>query len=140
MTQDQLVLFKELIKEVVKSAVKDAIKEEMETSFKKDLREVKQLVAKSIKEARTASAAPQQSSVYQNTEDFKSRLREAVGSDFNMKQSPIPGIKGQPIMPMMSEDTAMNMSVNGTLPDIDAPIPFINKSSLAWKEMSSKLV
>jgi hypothetical protein len=140
MTQDQLVLFKELIKEVVKSAVKDAIKEELETSFKKDLKEVKQLLAKSIKEARIAAPTTQQNTPYQNSEQFKAKLREAVGSDFNMKQSPVPGIMGQPNMPMMSEDAAMNMSINGTLPNVDAPIPFINKSSLAWKEMSSKLV
>ncbi len=55
MTQDELILFKELVKEAVKSAVKEAVKEQMETSFKKDLKEVKMLIAKSIKEGRVVS-------------------------------------------------------------------------------------
>lgn len=125
MTQDQLILFKELIKEAVKSAVKDAVKEELESSFKKDLKEVKLLVAKIIKESRT----PQQQPVYNTPEDFKTKLREAVGSEFSRK----------PAIPQMTSEVAMNMSVNGSLPDIDAPIPFIKKDSVVWKEMKERI-
>lgn len=128
MTQDQLILFKELIKEAVKSAVKDAVKEELENSFKKDLKEVKILVAKMIKESKNIQ--PQSNSMVYNTpEDFKTKLREAVGSDFVKKSA----------IPQMSSETAMNMSVNGSLPDIDAPIPFIKKDSVVWKEMKERI-
>jgi hypothetical protein len=140
MTQDQLILFKELIKEAVKSAVKDAVKEELEASFKKDLKEVKQLLAKSIKEAREVNSQPRPQQVYSNPEDFKTKLREAVGSDFNRRQSsPYTSQAQQTVMPNISADAGMNMSMNGTLPNIDAPIPFINKGSIAWKEMREKL-
>jgi hypothetical protein len=127
MTQDELILFKELMKEAVKSAVKEAIKEEMETSFKKDLKEVKMLLAKSIKEGRAVSTQQ----VIQTPDEFKNKLREAVGADFQ-RQRPVQ-------MPRMSEEAAMQMSTNGSLPDIDAPIPFIKKDSIAWKELKNRI-
>lgn len=140
MTQDQLILFKELIKEAVKSAVKDAVKEELESSFKKDLKEVKQLLAKSIKEAREMNVQPRPQQAYQNPEDFKTKLREAVGSDFNRRPSSAYTSQAQqPVMPQISEEAGMNMSINGSLPNVDAPIPFMNKGSMAWKEMKQKL-
>jgi hypothetical protein len=140
MTQDELMLFKELVKEAVKSAVKDAVREELESSFKKDLKEVKQLLAKSIKESREMAAQPRSQQSYQNPEDFKTKLREAVGSDFNKNPSnPFMSQAQQPVMPKLSEETAMNMSMNGSLPNIDAPIPFINKGSIVWKDMKEKL-
>jgi hypothetical protein len=42
-------------------------------------------------------------------------------------------------MPQISQEAGMAMSVDGTLPNVDAPIPFINKGSMAWKEMKEKL-
>lgn len=140
MTQDQLILFKELIKEAVKSAVKDAVKEELESSFKKDLKEVKQLLAKSIKEVREVNSQPRPQQSYQNPEDFKTKLREAVGSEFSRKAvNPYTSQVQQPAMPQISEEAGMNMSMNGSLPNIDAPIPFINKGSVVWKEMKEKV-
>lgn len=128
MTQDELILFKELMKEAVKSAVKEAIKEELENSFKKDLKEVKMLIAKSIKEGR--SIAPP--AVSNSPEDFKTRIREAVGSDFQKQ-------KTMSQMPRMTEEAAMQISTNGSLPDIDAPIPFMKKDSIAWKELQNRI-
>lgn len=140
MTQDQLILFKELIKETVKSAVKDVIKEELEITFKKDLKEVKQLLAKSIKEAREMNEQPRQQQSYQNPEDFKTKLREAVGSDFSRRAAPsYASAVQQPVMPHISEEAGMAMSMNGSLPNVDAPIPFINKSSIMWKDMKEKI-
>lgn len=136
MTQEELILFKELVKEAVRSAVKEAVREELNESLKKDLKEVKLLVAKSIKEGRVAAAnnvnQPQQQQVITDPAEFRNRLREAVGSDFNPRSA-------APRLPQMSEEAAMNMSINGSLPDFDAPIPFINKDSIAWKEMKQKL-
>jgi hypothetical protein len=133
MTQDQLILFKELIKEAVKSAVKDVIKEEIGDTLKKDLREVKQLIAKSIKEGRENNSKLQYlEKPVGSTEDFRTKLREAVGSDFRPA-------KAAPIMPSISQEAGLQISSNGTLPDIDAPIPFINKGSIMWKEMKEKI-
>lgn len=129
MTQDELILFKELVKEAVKSAVKEAVKEQMETSLKKDLKEVKLLIAKSIKEGRVIS---NQQTVTQSPDEFKSRLREAIGSDFQ-------GVARPAVIPRLSEEAAMQISTNGSLPDIDAPIPFIKKDSIAWKELKNRV-
>jgi hypothetical protein len=127
MTRDELILFKELIKEAVKSAVREAVKEEVDNGIRKELKEVKLLVAKSIKEGRLVQS--QQTS--QNPEEFRTRLREAIGSDYSPRTaSPIPKI---------SEEAAMQISTNGTLPDIDAPIPFIKKDSIAWKELKNRV-
>lgn len=140
MTQDQLILFKELIKETVKSAVKDVIKEELESTFKKDLREVKQLLAKSIKEVREMNEQPRQQQSYQNSEDLKTKLREAVGSDFIRKPANnYTSATQQPVMSQISEEAGMAMSMNGSLPNVDAPIPFINKSSVMWKDMKETI-
>lgn len=133
MTREEILLFKELIKETVKSVVKETIKEELAV-VKKDLKEAKLLVAKSIKESRNAVQEASTTAQYsQNPENFRTKLREMVGSDFN----PAPAKKT--ILPKLSEETAMNMSMNGSLPDIDAPIPFINKNSVVWKDMASKV-
>ena len=133
MTQEQLILFKELIKETVKSAVKDVIKEQMETTFKKDLREVKQLIAKSIKEGRENNSKVQYIERQPgNPEDFRTKLREAVGSDFRPAKS-------KPAMPTISPEAGLQMSSNGTLPDVDAPIPFIDKASIMWRDMKDKI-
>lgn len=129
MTQDELILFKELVKEAVKSAVKEAVKEQMETSFKKDLKEVKMLIAKSIKEGRVIS---NQQTVTQSPDEFKNRLREAIGGDFQTMARPAQ-------IPRLSEEAAMQISTNGSLPDIDAPIPFIKKDSIAWKELKNRV-
>lgn len=141
MTQEELILFKELIKEAVRYAVKDAVKEELEASFKKDLKEVKVLLAKSIKESRAIMEQAPQSYHPQSSgplpEDVKRKLREAVGGDFT--QPSYTPIRSNPTMPQISSEAAMNMSVNGSLPDIDAPIPFIKKDSVMWKEMKEKI-
>jgi hypothetical protein len=33
----------------------------------------------------------------------------------------------------------MQMSTNGALPNIDAPIPFMKKDSIAWKELKNRV-
>lgn len=141
MTQEELILFKELIKEAVRSAVKDAVKEELEASFKKDLKEVKVLLAKSIKESMAIREQAPQSYQQQVAgplpDDMRRKLREAVGGDFT--QPSYTPIRSNPVMPQLSSETAMNMSVNGSLPDIDAPIPFIKKDSIVWKEMKERI-
>ena len=137
MTQDELILFKELMKETIRSTVKETIQEELSAMIKKDLKEVKMLLAKSIKESaaiREGGYQPQYGAV--DKSEIKQRIREAVGGDdfrdmmTSKKKIPIP---------MMSEDQAMNLSTNGTLPDFDAPIPMIKKDGIAWKELQERI-
>lgn len=133
MTNEEIILFKELIKETVRSVVKEAVREELaSTSFKKDLREVKLLLAKSIKEGYRPAKEPLKDGIREVPTDIKKRLREAIGSDFNLekKRAPIPG---------MSSEQAMNLSMNGTLPDFDAPIPFMPKDSAIWEDLNKKI-
>jgi hypothetical protein len=137
MTQDELMLFKELLKETIRSTVKETIQEELSAVIKKDLKEVKMLLAKSIKESvaiRENGNQPQYSPV--DKDEMRQRIREAVGggdyrdSMMTNKRSPLP---------MMSSDQAANISMNGTLPDFDAPIPMIKKDGIAWKELQERI-
>lgn len=127
MTKEEIYLIKELIKETVKSVVKDTLKEEL--SKNKDLREVKFLLAKTIKEG----FSPTQNSPLSNQDlsSLKEKLREAVGADFQ-KPAKRPVIS-------MSPEQAANVSMNGTLPDFDAPIPTIKKDSVVWKDLKEKI-
>lgn len=137
MTQDELILFKELLKETIRATVKEVIQEELASVIKKDLKEVKLLLAKSIKESAAIRESGYQVPVGQiDKSEMKQRIREAVAGDelremmTAKKRSPIP---------MMSEEQAVNMSINGQLPDFDAPIPVIKKDSIAWKELQQRI-
>jgi len=131
MTKEEIFLIKELIKETVKSVVKETIREETQAQdVKKDLREVKLLLAKVIKEG----YAPVKKEGIDP--DLKSKIREAVGEDFTTVISRTTSNLSSNIR--MSPESAANLSVNGTLPDVDAPIPFIDKSSPLWKNLKEK--
>lgn len=123
MTKEEIYLIKELIKEAVKSVVKETLREELNSN--KDLREVKFLLAKTLKEG---ASRPASTTIDEST---RQRIRESVGADF---QPPA----RKPVM-SMSPEQAMNVSQNGTLPDFDAPIPAINKSSVIWKDLKEKV-
>jgi hypothetical protein len=137
MTQEELILFKELLRETVRSTVKDTIQEELSDMLKKDFKDVKMLLAKSIKESVALRESAAQRPAYQEYDksEMKQRIREAVGGDefremITTKRSPIP---------MMSQEAATNLSLNGTLPDFDAPIPNIKRDGVAWKEMQERI-
>lgn len=123
MTKEELYLFKELIKEAVKSVVKETLREELKSN--KDLREVKLLLAKTLKEG---ASRPLNTTIDEST---RQKIRESVGADFQLPAR-------KPIM-SMSPEQAMNVSQNGTLPDFDAPIPVIDKSSVIWKDLKEKV-
>jgi hypothetical protein len=137
MKQEELLLFNELIKETVRATVKEIIKEELSDNLRKDIRDVKLLLAKSIKESVALRESGGNNYQPIDRSELKNKIREAVAGDefrdlmTTKKRSPIP---------MMSQETAVNVSLNGTLPDFDAPIPFIKKDSIAWKEMQEKLM
>lgn len=138
MTQEELILFKELLKETIRSTVKETIQEEFSAMLKKDLKEVKMLLVKSIKEStaiRESGFQPQYGPAVDKNE-MRQRIREAVGGD---EFRDIMTSKRKAPIPMMSEEQAVNMSVNGTLPDFDAPIPMIKKDSIAWKELQERI-
>lgn len=135
MTQEELMLFKELLRETVRSTVKEVIKEELAPFLKKDLKEVKLLLAKSIKESmaiKESGYTPQRTTL--SGED-RARLRESVEND-DLREMMTMRKK----MPMMSSDQAMQISLNGTLPDIDAPIPIMKKDSIAWRELQERII
>jgi hypothetical protein len=95
------------------------------------------LLVKSIKEStanRESGYQPQYGPV--DKADMKQRIREAVGGD--EFRDAITSKKPLPI-PRMSEEQAVNMSMNGTLPDFDAPIPMIKKDGIAWKELQQRI-
>jgi len=134
MTKDELILIKELIKESVRAV----IKEEIESINRKDFKQVKLLLAKLIKESSN------------NTGEFMSEgnAPRKGGSTFSKEELRNKIYGGDPIKPRpsnpiqtlnISQEQAQNISLNGTLPNIDAPIPFIDKSSIMWKSMKEKI-
>lgn len=134
MTKDELILIKELIKESVRAV----IREEIESINKKDFKQVKLLLTKIIKEsANNGGNYP----IMENKSSgiSKEELRKMVsGGDWPTKGARLNENRSMPAL-NISQEQATNISVNGTLPDIDAPIPFIDKSSMAWKAMEEKI-
>lgn len=131
MTNEELFLFKELIKETVRSV----IKEEQENSpIKKELKEVKLLLGKIIKEGYLPKNQPNTSQI---NEDLRSKIREAVGEDFKTVISRTSQNVSSNIS--INPEQATNMSINGALPNIDAPIPTISKNSLVWKSLKERV-
>lgn len=130
MTKDELFLIKELIKESVRAV----IKEEIESINKKDFKQVKLLLTKLIKESMNNNAGEvitEGTMVRKNKPAFsREELRDKVIGGEQFQRRPALNI---------SQEQAQNISVNGTLPDIDAPIPYIDKSSIMWKAMKEKI-
>ena len=84
MTPNELILFKEMIKE----AVRDVVKEELaKHDVKKDLKEVKLLVAGMIKENRKYASAPRQvSSGGKQLEPLTEETQHGLGDILNKAQ------------------------------------------------------
>lgn len=144
MDNKELFLIKELIKESVGSIVRETIREELSKIINKDLKEVKLLLAKSIKENR--SFRNNDNIIVENRESSKSkgkpkldpeiirRIKEHDESAFYNESYNV-----KPPVPRFSQETAANLSINGSLPDFDAPIPMINKGSVIWNELNEKI-
>jgi len=146
MTKDDIILIKELIKESVRSV----IREEIEATNRKDFKDVKLLLAKIIKE----NAAYKDSTIVESRHNSYRQMGERPAAEDNFKKRErLKSMFGKdnsdminesmrfPIAPIpnISQEHATNISLNGTLPDIDAPIPFIDKNSIAWKAMQEKI-
>jgi rRNA-processing protein FCF1 len=135
MTKQEIIILNELIKQTVKNTVKETIKEELETlnkNNKKDLREVKLLLAKIIKEG--VGSAPvtvstflemaeqlQQPKEKRSLNNFQSSLEEALvqkGKQINGGFQYIPKKENLNVAPISGD--AM---LNAALPSFDAPIP-----------------
>jgi hypothetical protein len=135
MTKEELYLVKELIREVVKSTVKEVLLEEQKSSnVKKDLKEVKLLLAKVIKEGMVPKNNVENK---ENLIELRQKLRESVGEDFDT----IINRTSYNVSPKLaiSSEKAVEIAVNGTLPDFDAPIPNISKDSPIWKELKERV-
>jgi hypothetical protein len=139
MTKEEILLMNELIKSTVRSVVKEVLQEEFKGGVKKDIKEVKMLLAKTIKEGYINSSAPDNSLSEQQRRDLRQSLRESIGEDFRTVISK--STSSVPASPKLnlSQEQAVSISMNGTLPNIDAPIPMIKKDSPMWKEMENRI-
>lgn len=135
MTKEEFYLLTELIRETVKSTVKEVIREQQESSLiKKDLKEVKFLLAKVLKEGYTPQSQPVTTGI---SSDLRSKIREAVGEDVIPTISRTTRNISSNIS--VSPEQAASISLNGTLPDIDAPIPAMPKNSPIWRDLKEKV-
>jgi hypothetical protein len=135
MNKDELILIKELIREVVRSTVKEVLQEEQKNSkVNKDLREVKFLLAKVIKEGYVPKSIEINLG---NISELRQKLRESIGEEF----STVINKTTSNVTPKLSisPERAVEISVNGSLPDFDAPIPNMPKNSPIWEEMKKRI-
>jgi hypothetical protein len=138
MTLQEIKILKELLKDSIKSVVKEVIKEEYNNALKKDLKEVKLLLAKSIREGYIHSSTENVGGNTQNREEFRKKLRESVGEDFRtVVTKSTANVSTIPKM-SISPEQATQISMNGTLPNVDAPIPMIKKDSQIWRDLKEK--
>lgn len=140
MTKQEIIIFNELIKQTVKSVVKETIKEELETinkSNKKDLREVKLLLAKVIKEgigggvemtsksnflemAEMMQGQPQ-SKHKRNMNAFQTTLDEALAQKGRNMPGGFQYVPKQTSLPTVA--VSGDAMLSGAIPEFDAPIP-----------------
>jgi hypothetical protein len=136
MTHEEILLVKELIKETVKSVVKEALNEVLDSVLKKDIKEVKLLLAKTIKEGYLIKEQKINTPVKvydkEGSDELRKKIREAVGGDFTPTKTAVPKF-------VLTEEQGHALSTEGTLPEFDAPIPKFNKNSPVWKDMEDKI-
>lgn len=136
MTKEEIYLIKALIETTVRSVVKEVLNEQYGSNgINKDIKQVKSLLVKVIKEG----YAPKTKNDYTEKQgSLRDSIREAIGADFDSLKSGRGVKQSTPIM-AISEERGMEMSINGSLPDIDAPIPYMPKNSIIWKELKDKV-
>ena len=126
MKPEDIILIKELIKEAVENAIE-------KSGIKKDLKEAKALSAGVLKHLRENTSPIVETHTPEVSKEIKDKIRKAVISeDFQQRPSKAP-------MPLISAERAIEISTNGTLPDIDAPIPFIDKKNPIWMAMKERI-
>jgi hypothetical protein len=138
MTKEEIYLIKALIETTVRSVVKEVLNEQYNNNngITKDIKQVKSLLVKVIKEGYTPKT---QNNYTEKQGSLRDSIREAIGADFDsLKGERNP--KQPPPMMAISEERGMEMSINGSLPNIDAPIPYIPKNSIIWKELKDKVM
>lgn len=160
MTKDEILLLNKLIESTVRNTVEKVIDEKIGkmASFasKKDLKEVKLLLATLIKEGRSVPSKPviseaksgQSRKKHQLTPELKQILGIDTGTiDESLEIDPAllarkeePAAKTKKMLPAISYETGLQISTGqGELPDIGDYIPGIDTSSDVFQALQEKL-
>jgi hypothetical protein len=126
MTKTELVF----LEKIIENAVTKAVNEALEKGVKKEIREIKLLTAKIIKEG--LMTGNQKQSVFQPISKTAVRLSES--SDMKTISRTTEDIKTMPVLPA---SMAAHYEKTMDLPDIDAPI-FFDPNSNIFKEVKEK--
>jgi hypothetical protein len=135
MTKTELILFEKMISNAVEKAVNEAL----EVHIKKELKDLKVLTAKLIKENRELKGSPINENY--NTERWITKT-SSDASTFNKASARVavkPMVSNFEELPKIPSTIADRMEQTGELPDVDAPI-FFDKNSSVMQAFKDKFI
>lgn len=135
MTKTELILFEKMISNAVEKAVNEAL----EVHIKKELKDLKVLTSKLIKENRELKGSPINENV---SSDRWISKTSSNASTFNAQTARVavkPMINNFEELPKIPSTVADRMEQTGELPDIDAPI-FFDKNSSVMQAFKDKFI
>lgn len=127
MTKNEILLLNELVQLNVKSAIRKVVREELDRMYQKMLEEG--FSANKSKETLFEFAQGSSTKTRTVPTDLPKTIALRTTSD----------VQASPIMPPISAEQGLSISTNGSLPDVDAPIPFIKRDSAIWKDLKDKI-
>lgn len=139
MTKTELLL----LEKIIENAVSKAVNEALEKSVKKDLKEIKLLTAKIIKEGMVSAAAGTEKPLFNPIKKTPVSLNSALNesSEYKTISRTSQDVAPQPMYnAKLPSSMADHYANSDTIPEnIDAPI-FINPNSLIMQEIRDKYI
>lgn len=135
MTKTELILFEKMISNAVEKAVNEAL----EAHIKKELKDLKNLTAKLIKENREYKGSTINENVGAERWLSKTSMDAQTFSRATSKPAINNIVKSFEELPKMPSSVADRMAETGELPDVDAPI-FFDKNSSVMQAFKDKFI
>lgn len=135
MTKTELILFEKMISNAVEKAVNEAL----EAHIKKELKDLKNLTAKLIKENREFKGSTINENVGSERWLSKTSMDAQTFSRATSKPTINNVVKSFEELPKIPSSVADRMAETGELPDIDAPI-FFDKNSSVMQAFKDKFI
>ena len=130
MTKTELLLFEKMIANAVEKAVNEAMEFQ-----KKELKDIKALTAKLIKENRELKSAPINENWISKTSSDVSSFKKITSVPQNPRSFDVPPSE----IASLPASVADRLAETGDLPDVDAPI-FFDSNSSVMKSFKEKFV
>lgn len=127
MTKNEILLLNELIQMNVKSAIRKVVREEFDRMYNKMLEE-------------GFSNNKPKENLFEFSQGISPTPRKTQANlPKTISHMTTSNVQATPVMPSITAQEGLSISANGTLPNIDAPIPYIKKDSSIWKDLKDKI-